>query len=195
MKRETRYRSIAALMALLAAAGTAEARRAFGDKVHAALAATHHTRAEISDERSAATSHPRSSQRMLAPVRREERLRRRPTRPWEMPNGGKRSRGVDRQESGADEGSYVVFASISVRAARLPAARHLPLAPRTAAQLQAEFIGRGVTTGTLFAQTPPSVPASSTSEYAIRDPGSSVAYRFLQLTAIPVGRLTRTKLP
>jgi len=203
MKRETWHRSIAALIALLAIAGTAEARRTFGQKVHAALADDGITSSEITDgtigcDDISSEVFPNGcpdsgggAQNVFVDGFTQTNKELPST-----PSGNDPAASIAKLS--LDEGSYVVFASIvwsgsPVDFSGIVTCHLAP--PNGGPNSKAEFIGQGVTTGTLFTQTTAVGPGTVDFRCSDQDPGSSVSYRFLQLTAIPVGRLTRTKLP
>jgi hypothetical protein len=95
------------------------------------------------------------------------------------------------------DGSHVIFASIvwSADPSSFSAIVTCHLVPPNGPNSKAEFIGLGTTTATLFVQTTNVGAGVVDFRCSDQDPGSTVKYRFLQLTAIPVPTLTRTKLP
>jgi hypothetical protein len=95
-----------------------------------------------------------------------------------------------------DEGSQIIFASIvwSGSPTNFSGIVTCILIPPNGPTSKAEFIGAGVTVGTLFAQTTNTAAGVVDFRCTDADPGSSVTYRFVQLTAIPVPSLTRTNL-
>ncbi|HXJ32985.1 MAG TPA: hypothetical protein VMS22_03020 [Candidatus Eisenbacteria bacterium] len=95
------------------------------------------------------------------------------------------------------DGNHVIFASIvwSASPTDFSGIVTCHLVPPNGPNSKAEFIGHGVTTSTLFVQTTNVGPGVVDFRCSDQDPGSTVRYRFLQLTAIPVPALTRTQLP
>ncbi len=95
------------------------------------------------------------------------------------------------------DGNHVIFASIvwSASPTNFSGIVTCHLVPPNGPNSKAEFIGQGTTTGTLFVQTTNVGPGVVDFRCSDQDPGSTVKYRFLQLTAIPVPALTRTQLP
>ena len=94
------------------------------------------------------------------------------------------------------EGSQIIFASIvwSGSPTNFSGIVTCLLIPPHGPTSKAEFIGQGVTVGTLFAQTTNAGAGVVDFRCTDGDPGSTVTYRFLQLTAIPVPSLTSTNL-
>jgi len=94
------------------------------------------------------------------------------------------------------EGSHVIFASIvwAGDPTNFSGIVTCHLVPPNGPNSKAEFIGTGVTVGTLFAQTTNTGGGIVDLRCSDQDPGSIVRYRFVQLTAIPVPSLTRTNL-
>lgn len=94
------------------------------------------------------------------------------------------------------EGSQVIFASIvwAGDPTNFSGIVTCHLVPPNGPNSKAEFIGTGVTVGTLFAQTTNIGAGVVDFRCSDQDPGSNVRYRFVQLTAIPVPGLTRTNL-
>jgi len=95
------------------------------------------------------------------------------------------------------EGSHVIFASIvwSGDPTNFSGIVTCHLVPPNGPNSKAEFIGLGTTTGTLFVQTTNVGAGVVDFRCSDQDALSTVRYRFLQLTAIPVPTLTRTNLP
>ena len=110
------------------------------------------------------------------------------------PSGNSPAASIAKLEVG--EGSHVIFASIVWSGSPLNFSGIVTchLVPPNGPNSKAEFIGTGVTTGTLFAKT--TNTGAGTVEFRCSDQsdGSDVFYRFVQLTAIPVPSLTRTNL-
>ena len=94
------------------------------------------------------------------------------------------------------EGSQVIFASIvwSANVNNFSGIVTCHLTPPNGPTSKAEFIGTGVSVGTLFAQTTNTGAGTVDFRCTDQDPGSTVTYRFVQLTAIPVPSLTSTNL-
>ena len=94
------------------------------------------------------------------------------------------------------EGSHVIFASIvwAGDPTNFSGIVTCHLVPPNGPNSKAEFIGTGVTVGTLFAHTTNTGEGVVDFRCSDQDPGSVVRYRFVQLTAIPVPSLTRTNL-
>jgi hypothetical protein len=94
------------------------------------------------------------------------------------------------------EGSQIIFASIvwSGSPTNFSGIVTCLLIPPHGPTSKAEVIGQGVTVGTLFAQTTNAGAGVVDFRCTDGDPGSTVTYRFLQLTAIPVPSLTSTNL-
>jgi len=94
------------------------------------------------------------------------------------------------------EGSQIIFASIvwSGDPTNFSGIITCHLTPPNGPTSKAEFIGTGVTVGTLFAHTTNTGAGTVDFRCTDQDPGSTVLYRFVQLTAIPVPSLTSTKL-
>ena len=94
------------------------------------------------------------------------------------------------------EGSHVIFASIvwGGDPTNFSGIVTCHLVPPNGPNSKAEFIGTGVTIGTLFAQTTNVGAGIVDFRCSDQDPESIVRYRFVQLTAIPVPSLTRTNL-
>jgi hypothetical protein len=209
MAHDTRTYLIAALILLVPAVGGAESKRkAFGDRVHAALAQDGITSGEITngtigcDDLSSevfpngcpgsdgAAGAPAASNVFVDGFTQVDKDL--PS----TPSGNDRAASIAKLEIG--EGDHVVFASIVWSASPLDFSGivtcHLA-PPNQGPNSKAEFIGEGTTTGTLFTQTTATGPGVVDFRCSDQDPGSTVKYRFLQLTAIRVGTLTRTKLP
>lgn len=110
------------------------------------------------------------------------------------PSGNDPAASIAKLEVG--EGSQVIFASIvwSADPSNFSGIVTCHLVPPNGPNSKAEFIGEGTTTGTLFVQT--TNVGAGIVDFRCSDQlvGSSVSYRFLQLTAIPVPSLTRTEL-
>ena len=97
------------------------------------------------------------------------------------------------------EGSQVIFASIVWSGSPLNFSGIVTchLVPPNGPNSKAEFIetgGGNITTGTLFVTTTNSGPGTVEFRCSDQSEASVVKYRFLQLTAIQVPSLTRTKL-
>jgi len=94
------------------------------------------------------------------------------------------------------EGTHVIFASIvwSGSPVNFSGIVTCILVPPNGPPSKAEFQGTGTTTGTLFAQTTNSGAGIVDFRCTDEDPGSTVKYRFVQLTAIQVPVLTRVNL-
>lgn len=94
------------------------------------------------------------------------------------------------------EGSQVIFASIvwSANLNNFSGIITCHLIPPSGPTSKAEFIGAGVSVGTLFAQTTNTGAGTVDFRCTDQDLGSTALYRFLQLTAIPVPSLTSTNL-
>jgi hypothetical protein len=110
------------------------------------------------------------------------------------PSAGDRAASIARLE--VEEGSHVIFASIvwSGNPVDFTGIVTCLLIPPNGPTSKAEFQGTTTTTGTLFAQTTNSGAGIVDFRCTDSSPGSSVKYRFVQLTAIPVPSLTRTNL-
>jgi hypothetical protein len=95
-----------------------------------------------------------------------------------------------------DEGSWVIFASIVWSGSPLDFSGIVTchLVPPNGPNAKAEFIGTGTTTGTLFVQTTSVGGGVVDFRCSDQSAGSTVKYRFLQLTAIPAPGLTAVKL-
>jgi hypothetical protein len=111
------------------------------------------------------------------------------------PSGNDPNASIAKLEVG--EGSQIILASIVWSANPLDFSGIVTchLVPPNGPNSKAEFIGEGTTTGTLFVQTTNEGPGVVDFRCSDQLEGSSVSYRFLQLTAIPVPSLTRTQLP
>jgi hypothetical protein len=94
------------------------------------------------------------------------------------------------------EGSQVIFASIvwSANLNNFSGIVTCHLIPPNGPTSKAEFIGTGVSVGTLFAHTTNTGAGTVDFRCTDQDAGSIVNYRFVQLTAIPVPSLTSTNL-
>lgn len=94
------------------------------------------------------------------------------------------------------EGSQIIFASIvwSANLNNFSGIVTCHLTPPNGPTSKAEFIGAGVSVGTLFAHTTNTGAGTVDFRCTDQDPGSTVLYRFVQLTAIPVPSLTSTNL-
>ena len=94
------------------------------------------------------------------------------------------------------EGSHVIFASIvwAGDPTNFSGIVTCHLVPPNGPNSKAEFIGTGVTVGTLFAQTTNEGAGIVDFRCSDQDPAGVVRYRFVQLTAIPVPSLRRTNL-
>jgi hypothetical protein len=203
MTEGARRYAAAALILTLAVAGGAEARNRFATRVHNALAQDGVTSDEIAD----------------GTIRCDDLA------PEVFPNGcpapdaataenvfvdgfTQVNKDLPSTPSGNDpaasiakltvgDGNQVIFASIVWSANPLDFSGIVTchLVPPNGPNSKAEFIGRGTTTGTLFLQTT-NVGASVVDfRCSDQDAGSTVQYRFLQLTAIPVPALERAELP
>ena len=94
------------------------------------------------------------------------------------------------------EGSQIIFASIvwSGDPINFSGIVTCHLIPPHGPTSKAEFIGNGVTVGTLFAHTTNTGAGTVDFRCTDQDPGGIVRYRFLQVTAIPVPSVTSTNL-
>jgi hypothetical protein len=209
MARTTRTHLIATLILLVPVVCAAEPKRnTFGSRVHTALAKDGVTSGEIADgtigcdDLSAEvrpSGCPGSEAADGAPAAQNvfvDGFTQNDKDLPSTPSGNDRAASIAQLEIG--EGDHVVFASIVWSASPIDFSGivtcHL-VPPNQGPNSKAEFIGQGTTTGTLFVQTTATGPGVVDFRCSDQDPTSSVKYRFLQLTAIRVGTLTRTKLP
>lgn len=205
MIRNARACLLAAAIVLVPAVGGAAGRhRAFADRVHAALTDDGITSAEIADGTiscddlspevtsgcpGAAGGAPAATNVFIDGTQQVDRDL--PS----TPSAGDPAASIATLD--LDEGSYVVFASIVWSGSPIDFSgivTCLLLPPNHGPIAKAEFIGRGTTTGTLFAQTTAAGPGTVDFHCTDESDQSTVKYRFVQLTAIRVGSLTATKL-
>jgi hypothetical protein len=206
MKRELLKSVVASLIAVLVLASSSEAKRkTFGEKVHAALAAEGVESREITDGTITcddlslevvtggcgdASGRSAAAENVFVDgfTQVDKDL---PS----TPSGNDPAASIAKLTIG--EGSYVVLASIVWSGSPIDFSGIVTchLVSPDGPNAKAEFIGQGTTTGTLFAQTTALGPGVVDFRCSDQDRGSTVKYRFLQLTALPVGTLNRTKLP
>jgi hypothetical protein len=209
MARDARTYLIATLILLVPAVCGAEPKRnTFGNRVHAALAKDGVTSGEIADGTIGCADLssevfpngcPGSDADVGAPAASNvfvDGFTQVDKDLPSTPSGNDRAASIAQLEIG--EGDHVVFASIVWSASPLDFSGivtcHL-VPPNQGPNSKAEFIGTDTTTGTLFAQTTATGPGVVDFRCSDQDATSTVKYRFLQLTAIRVGTLARTKLP
>ena len=208
MTRHAWTRVGAAALVMLAAAGTADAKQnRFGNRVHAALAQNGVTSAEIADGTIACED---LSSEVLNGCSAADTGGQTDAGAQNVFMDGftQVNRDMPSTSSANDpaasiakltvgEGSHIILASIVWSANPLDFSGIVSchLVPPNGPNSKAEFIGQGTTTGTLFIQTTNVGPGVVDFRCSDQSAGSTVQYRFLQLTAIPVSSITRTQLP
>jgi len=204
MTRHAWTYAVAAVIMIVAVAAPVEAKRnRFATRVHAALAEDGVTSNEIADgtircddlaPEVLPNGCPTSDQAAAANVFVDGFTQTNKDLP-STPSGNDAAASIAKLTVG--DGSHVILASIVWSASPLNFSGIVTchLVPPNGPNSKAEFIGQGTTTGTLFLQTTSVGPGVVDFRCSDQDAASTVQYRFLQLTAIPVPALNRAQLP